>query len=385
MTPDPESLMQLLQQYPYHVETLLQVSMVLLRQGDNKSASNALVERALFTFDRSFHKHFHEILSQGNTGLIRLPYESYMNRQFYLCLFRYIIALGERSTFFTAFSFCKFLLSLSPAEDPLGVRYFLDFYAIMSEEYKYLIQFAESPLCTTYVKWFTPGIAFSTVLAHLKLDDREKAKLALRKAYDSHPYAAFRLYQDVCLAHDPQIESQFKNLPHETVLSSETYLIRAGVLWKEHSDRQFLHDELQELFKTRKFKTESIGSGIKSSLYGLFGISNEKQEQEDIPFNLIRFAVLSGENKIMAKLPKEFWLKDDTFEYDILPPKAEYVHYNEFSGIMQDKPRITDCLLDYVDQNLLGTIIQTRTADDNDFEGMLRQLQQQDLQEEHNA
>ena len=47
MSPDPESLMQQLQQYPYHVETLLQVAMVLLRQGDNKSTSNALVERAL--------------------------------------------------------------------------------------------------------------------------------------------------------------------------------------------------------------------------------------------------------------------------------------------------------------------------------------------------
>ncbi|RLV93350.1 Ribosome quality control complex subunit 1 [Spathaspora sp. JA1] len=390
MTPDPESLMQLLQQYPYHVETLLQVSMVLLRQGDNKSASNALVERALFTFDRSFHKYFHEILSSTNSntgGLIRLPYESYMNRQFYLCLFRYIIALGERSTFFTAFSYCKLLLSFSPAEDPLGVRYFMDFYCIMSEEFKYLIQFAQSPLCTTYVKWFTPGIAFSTVLAHLKLNDKENAKIALQKAYDVHPYTAFRLYQDVCLGHDPEIESRIKNnLSQETVLSTETYLVRAGVLWKDHEDVKFLHGELQEIFQTTK-KDSSTAGGIKSSIYGLFGLSttNNKQElQEDIPFNLIRFAVLSGENKIMAKLPKEFWSRDDTFEYDILPPKAEYVHYNEFSGIMQDKPKVTDCLLDYVDQNLLGTIIQTRTAaDDNeDIEGIIRQLQEQDLQQE---
>lgn len=74
MSPDPESLMQQLQQYPYHVETLLQVAMVLLRQGDNKSASNALVERALFAFDRSLHKGFHELLYQASNGLARLPY-----------------------------------------------------------------------------------------------------------------------------------------------------------------------------------------------------------------------------------------------------------------------------------------------------------------------
>ena len=97
-----------------------------------------------------------------------------MNRQFYLCLFRYITALGERSTFYTALAYCKLLLSLSPAEDPLGVRYFIDFYALMSEEWKYMVQFAESPLVTTYTRWYTPGIAFSTVLAHLKLNQEKK-------------------------------------------------------------------------------------------------------------------------------------------------------------------------------------------------------------------
>ena len=84
--------------------------------------------------------------------------------------------LGERLTFLTALSYCKFLLSLSPADDPLGVRYFLDYYSIMSEEYEYLIRFTKSPLATTYEKWLTPGLAFSTVLAYSNLDDVENAK-----------------------------------------------------------------------------------------------------------------------------------------------------------------------------------------------------------------
>ncbi|KAM9887137.1 hypothetical protein OXX79_013838, partial [Metschnikowia pulcherrima] len=132
MTPDPDSLMQLLQQSPYHVETLLQVSMVMLREGNNKATSNALIEKSLFVFDRSLNKHFHENLLNGKTELIRLPYEVFANRQFYLALFRVISGLGERSTFYTALNYCKFLLALSPAEDPLGVRYFLDHYAILS-------------------------------------------------------------------------------------------------------------------------------------------------------------------------------------------------------------------------------------------------------------
>lgn len=152
--------MQLLQLNPYHQETLLQVAMVLLRQGDNKATSNALIERALFTFDRSFHKNFHELVMSAQNGLIRLPYEFFSNRQFYLNLFRYIVSLGERSLFETALTFCKFLLSLSPAEDPLGTRYFIDFYCIMSEEFEYLIQLSKSPLVTCYTRWYSPGIAF---------------------------------------------------------------------------------------------------------------------------------------------------------------------------------------------------------------------------------
>ncbi|KAI5950558.1 hypothetical protein CANMA_005218 [Candida margitis] len=355
LTPDPESLMHLLQQNPYHQETLLQVAMVLLRQGDNKATSNALIERALFTFDRSFHKKFHELVSSAENGLVRLPYEFFSNRQFHLNLFRYIVSLGERSLFETALTYCKFLLSLSPADDPMGVRYFIDFYCIMSEEFGYLIQLAESPLVTCYTRWYTPGIAFSTVLAYLSLNRVDDAEKEIQKAYEAYPYVAYKLLTDVALSSVPGVkESDFK-VTHEVAVSAETYLVRAKLLWQSHLG--FLGSSLEKLFKT-KHKPNS--TSYASSLFGLlsFGARNTDELSNEVPFNLIRFAILSGENKIMAKLPKSIWGRDDLFEFDALPPKEENSQELNIHG---GSKRICDSLIDYVDQNLLGAIVQENT------------------------
>ncbi|KAL1573741.1 Ribosome quality control complex subunit 1 [Candida albicans] len=381
MSPDPESLMQQLQQYPYHVETLLQVAMVLLRQGDNKSTSNALVERALFAFDRSLHKGFHELLYQASNGLARLPYERFMNRQFYLCLFRYITALGERSTFYTALAYCKLLLSLSPAEDPLGVRYFIDFYALMSEEWKYMVQFAESPLVTTYTRWYTPGIAFSTVLAHLKLNQEEKARGALKKAFEAHPYTAYKLYKQIGLSNDLSLSEGSFKIDTEVEIATETYLVRCTIMWNDQSHRQFLHDELEKLFSD--WKLQNSNNGVFSSILGSFGFKDNKKESNNAPFNLLRFAILSGENKIMAKLPQQLWSRNDIFEYDILPPKQDE-EQTVLMGLSKKDESIVDHLLDYVDQNLLGSIIQSRTADEGNFDEIIRGLELQNVEEAEN-
>lgn len=357
LTPDPESLIHMLQVYPYHAETLLQVAMILLRQGNEKSTSNSLVERALFIFDRSFSKSFHELLQEGKSELIRLPYESFMNRQFHLCLFRYIVGLGERRLFSTALAYCKFLLSLNPTEDPLGVRYFIDFYAIMSEEFKYLTQLAKSPLCTTYKRWYTPGIAYSTVLAYLYLNDTENAKRELRLAFERHPLTAIKLYESIGLGSIPP--SDIKPSVEEEVMC-ETYMVRAGAMWTEQNHRQFLSDELSAIFKEKQ-KSEG-SSSIASSFMSFF--TKDNQKSSDIPLNLIRFAIVSGENKILGKLPEKVWSMLHMFEYDVLPPRDSRVAYNEFTGILGDQDTVIDAMINYVNHNLLGNLVQEAATND---------------------
>ncbi|OBA19002.1 DUF654-domain-containing protein [Metschnikowia bicuspidata var. bicuspidata NRRL YB-4993] len=357
MTPDPESLMQLLQQSPYHMETLLQVSMVMLREGNNKATSNALIEKSLFVFDRSLNKHFHELLQAGNTELIRLPYESFANRQFYLTLFRVIVGLGERSTFYTALNFCKFLLALSPAEDPLGVRYFLDHYAILSENYEYLAEFVGSALSQTYTQWFTPGLAFSRVLAFLHLGKTQEAKKALADAFSVHPLCAYELLKNIGLSGHVATKPSDIQTNSFAELANETYLVRAHILWKEQTHRQFLHDELMSLFD----RTSVHNS--RSWLSKWFG-GEKKEENATIPVNLIRFVVLSGENKVLAKVPEKVFERDDMLEYDVIPPKDE-------NAYPEGENKATDLMFDYLDHNIISAIVQNRSAAEfEDFLGL---------------
>lgn len=367
MTPDPDSLMQLLQQHPYHVETLLQVAMVILRQGNDKATSNALVEKALFVFDRSFNKRFHELLQEAKTGLIRLPYEGYVNRQFYLCLFRVISGHGERSTFFTALNYCKLLLSLSPAEDPVGVRYFIDHYALLSEEYEYLVKLVDSPLTHTYGQWYTPGLAFSAVLALLHLGKTKEAKASLKRAFNAHPYCAYKLLETVGLATQIPVSLNDIQTGSHVMLASETCLVRAPLVWKEQTHRDFLHNELYSLFEQKK-------SGDKSSWLGkLFGSTTK--ESSEIPLNLLRFAVLSGENKLLAKVPEMMFERDDVHEYDVLPPKDETSGYDVYTGV-DKSAKATDSLFDYLDHNIIGAIVQNRTG--NELEDLLAGFGEED-------
>lgn len=370
LAPDHDALFALLNNHPYHVETLLQVSMVLLRQGDQKSTSNALIEKCLFVFDRCFHMFFHDTLAEAKNGLLRLPYESFMNRQFHLCVFRYIIGLAERATFFTSFNYCKLLLSVNPTEDPLGVRYFIDFYAIMSGEYKYLTQLADSPLITSYTKWFTPGIAFSTALAYIHIGDMENAKKALKRAHLAHPFTSYRLLETVCIPPQMPVKESDITVNEEIILSAETYMVRAKLLWNDTEKIKFLTDELTKHFVENGVTTPSTFSSMVTKFFK----GDTKPKNKEIPFNLLRFVILSGENGLMAKVPQNIWNRDDIYEFDPLPPKVTTLGYDARTGIENNK--VVDYALDYVNQDILATLIQNRTQTD-EFDDIVRQIQEQ--------
>lgn len=115
--PDHEALINLISsKFPYHVPGLLQVALILIRQGD-KSNTNGLLQRALFVFDRALKAN---IVFDSLT--CQLPYIYFFNRQFYLAVFRYIQSLAQRGVIGTASEWTKVLWSLSPLEDPLGCR-----------------------------------------------------------------------------------------------------------------------------------------------------------------------------------------------------------------------------------------------------------------------
>lgn len=67
----------------------------------------------------------------------------HLNTIFAECLVKYIDVLGRKGCSRTALEVCKLLLGLCPAQDPQGVLLRIDFYAIRSRNYEFILDFIE--------------------------------------------------------------------------------------------------------------------------------------------------------------------------------------------------------------------------------------------------
>jgi tetratricopeptide (TPR) repeat protein len=134
---NPDNIAAVLQLYPYHIDSLLQLSEVC-KMSEDKQMASELIERALYLFENSFHTLFN--LTQGTC---RLDYRRAENRAFYYTLFKRMVMVGQRGCYRTALEFCKLLLSLDPNGDPLCVLLMIDFYSLRAQEFKFLIRMFE--------------------------------------------------------------------------------------------------------------------------------------------------------------------------------------------------------------------------------------------------
>lgn len=310
--PDHEALISLISsKFPYFVPGLLQVSLILIRQGDN-SNTNGLLQRALFVFDRAFK------IGVNFDGLsCQLPYIYFFNRQFYLAIFRYIAILAQRGAVATAGAWSKALWSLSPLEDPLGCRYFIDHYLILNKEYQYLIEISQSPLITTYQEWFTLGFSMGVVLSYLSIDELELARTALNKAFKCHALSLSYIFTeklagDITLTKKLDIE---KNPISK--IECKAYLARFSQLWTSPNHTAFLNTEISRLLN-------EYNNGHFKILPTKFINDSENDNEfftEGIPTNLLRFAILSGESSVMGSIPEDIWSDYQVYEFDVLPPQ----------------------------------------------------------------
>ncbi|AGO12772.1 AaceriADR305Cp [[Ashbya] aceris (nom. inval.)] len=306
--PDHEALINMISsKYPYHVPGLLQVALILVRQGDT-SNSNGLVEKALFVFDRALKN---GIAFDGRQ--CQLPYIYFYNRQFYLAIFRYLHIISQRGAVGTASAWAKVLWSLSPLEDPLGVRYFIDHYVLLNKEYTYMLKLSRSSLVTDYRDWFTLGIALGSVLCYLNLSDKANARKELERAFKYHAVALHTIFTDVLLG------SSAINLDdHMTPtveIETKAYSVRMKAIWSDTA-LLWLHDELSSLLN--RYRAGDIEIVMPPA--NLPGSGNQFFV-DGIPVGLLRFVILSQESTVMAKIPERIWSSNDVFEFDVLPPK----------------------------------------------------------------
>ncbi|KYQ92272.1 Nulp1-type basic helix-loop-helix domain-containing protein [Tieghemostelium lacteum] len=188
---NPMSIAALLRINPYHIDSLLQLSQVCLQTADFQNAGE-FVERSVFAFEVAWHHLFNPLQFHQS----RFEYRHDENKSCFLSIFRYIQILGRRGCPLTALEFCKLLL-LFDHKDPLFVRLIIDFYAIQSRQYRFLLDLYEKVGCitpgTSQPLDLLPNFCYSVSLAQYQVEvengdnSHKKSSELLQKALISFP------------------------------------------------------------------------------------------------------------------------------------------------------------------------------------------------------
>lgn len=169
---DSDNIIAIINEQPYHVDSLIQLSELCKMSEDHAMASD-LIEHAMFALESAFHPSFS--LTNGNS---RLDYRRQENRALYIVLFKHAQYLEGRACARTALEISKLILTLDPINDPLAMILVVDYYALRSKQYDWLVQL--------YDEWETknnlsqlPNMAYSYGLAlFYKHKDSENLELA---------------------------------------------------------------------------------------------------------------------------------------------------------------------------------------------------------------
>ncbi|TDG52674.1 hypothetical protein AWZ03_000907 [Drosophila navojoa] len=232
---DSEFLITLIKRCPYHVDSLIQLSEVCKMTEDFALASE-LIERALLLLESSLHINFS--LTSGNS---RLDYRRQENRAFFIVLFKHAQYLEERACCRTAFEISKLLLSLQPDVDPLAMVLVIDYYALRSKQFGWLVEFYEQYNTSRNLAQL-PNMAYSYALALFTLHGKcERANEALQYALLMFPGVLRPLLEEMSVQTDKRVLASsyfFTDVSgdqspalHQLVC---LYVCRAKIVWRQN-------------------------------------------------------------------------------------------------------------------------------------------------------
>lgn len=290
---DPQRLVFMLQQNPYHIGTLLQVSEIMKHDRQHTEAGDML-ERALFAFGRTVHSSFAAAMTAGKA---RLSFDRPENREFFLACWRYILDLNMRSTHRTVYEWAKLVYALAPEQDPYGMALVLDQYGIRANQVEHFLQLDEAAEANPEI--FSPFSGdenrrcFSRALGFLRLGKQKEAREALRHAMEADRYTAHNLCKVLDIEPMPPALWAHHEAPSPAVaLLSNMYTTRAKDLWNTAEAKALLKEVATALPKD----TTSSGS---------------KEDVEAIQISTARHIYLT-ENENFLRLLASCTLIDDS-------------------------------------------------------------------------
>ncbi|GAB6020476.1 hypothetical protein CHUAL_003165 [Chamberlinius hualienensis] len=324
---NPDNIVAVVNTHPYHIDGLLQLSDIM-RIGDDIQTATELVERALYCFESSFHPLFN--IAQGNC---RLDYRYDENRSFFIAIFKKLVYVGQKGCHRTALEFCKLLLALDPDSDPLCVTLMIDFYAIKSGEYAYLLQFYEELEPKKNLSQL-PNFALSIALAKFYLstkstDDssgklRQEADKMLQNALIAFP-ASLKVLLDKCnIQPDKRVENHSFFGPncsasHPSSLMSliHLYVGRCWHLYKESEVMSWLEANVNAALDRVDKKDPAVNTSAE----------HRKVRYQGMPRNIYRHIMLSEIKDATATLPADM-SRVTILSFDPLPPLDRISSYS---------------------------------------------------------
>lgn len=166
----------------------------------------------MFAFQNSFHPSFNFV---QKTAQLKLDYNRIENRGFFISLFKHILYIGGKACYRTSLELCKLLLSLDYQNDPLAVILLIDFYAIRSSQYMYLIDFYELFNPTKHLD-LMPNMSMSVALAYFylykntnKKEHLDKANAKLQECLAKFPMILMELLDKCSVQPDKQAENNW--------------------------------------------------------------------------------------------------------------------------------------------------------------------------------
>ncbi|KAH6997153.1 transcriptional repressor TCF25-domain-containing protein [Ilyonectria destructans] len=327
---DPMRMVHLLQEVPYHVSTLLQVSRVAT-QDQNMALAAELCERALFTFGRVTTSAFRQNIEQGRA---RLDFRRPENRQFWLAGYYYIKSLIRKGTYRTALEWAKLLYTLDP-RDPYAMRHFIHSLAIRAHEARWLVDFLDEVEVTGDNR-DTVYLRQSVVLAKLQLGDTEGARAELTAGMNRVPWLYCALFQELNLDTPPSIWGINAHSDARTFWVT-LYIHQAKDLWNSSQATGLL---------------QSVAKGLEK-----IDVTNLPVDDAPADLGATRLAFLEGQTSLLSAAPRELIERQPNYEFDPMPPPEKE---NIFTGEGMRLP--------WVESR------QRRTTEPSDIEARLRRM-----------
>ncbi|OLY84500.1 Transcription factor 25 [Smittium mucronatum] len=376
-THDPYVIAGIMNQHPYHVDTLLQHALSLEQSGGTVEEVEEYIEilsaftnfflpshllnleKALFAIESSFGPGF-----SLSSGMCRMDYRRSQNRSIFISLFRQINLLAKRGCWHTAFEINKALLSLDPSTDPLCAALCLDYFAIKAGKFNYVEEFfVDYPWSTTKL----PNWMYSRATSKfsVELNDYKKNSFKsptdynldlslhtqsldlLTKAILCFPSVIPKLLSKASISYGPEIEDLIffkpilsidqESYTHMELLCS-LFVERNFSLYRSreasHWIKAGIDSALQRYYEARSlivdfdFKKTVAFDTTDPDLKMGFELS-QNYCTYIIPYTLSRHIIASDFKSLSSKLPPEI-VKNHSFDYDPLPPSDDINIVNEF-------------------------------------------------------